>query len=173
MPKKSLERGYPGLALSEEVRKKAEEQGISSVDFAGMIGLSPSYTNSLMGGSRPWDGTDRATKLKIAKFLGVPLINVLMLAGIVEPSDFMCDDSIDALLDSAYIAIKSDKTWGGLCPSKEEWASLPSATRILIAILYERATEKEILKKARMIEIVKPQPAARKTRATQQKTPGK
>lgn len=150
-----------GLALSEEIRKKMDATGVGAIEFASLIGLSPSYTSSLMSGSRPWDGTDRDTKIKIAKFLGLPLISVLMLAGIVEPKDFVFDDSIDASLDNAYGGLKAHPVWGAFC-TRREWDPLPLNTKILIALLYESATGVQIVEKARMIQVVE---RARKAKA--------
>lgn len=155
-----------GLALSEEIKKKMSATGTGPVEVAALFGLSSSYTASLLSLSRPWDGTTRDTKKKIAKFLGVPLISVLMLGGIVEPDDFIYEDTIEDSLNNAFSAIKSHPTWGTFCKTKTEWNSLPLNTRILIALLYEKTMEVEIIQKARMIKIVKPgakQP--RKTRA--------
>lgn len=159
-----------GLALSEELRKKIDATGMGATEFATMIGMSPSYTSSLLNGSRPWDGTDRKTKEKVAKFLGIPLISVLMLAGIIEPKDFVFDDSIDTSLDNAYGGLKTHPVWGAFC-RKEEWNSLPMNTKILVALLYEAATGNEIIKKSRMIQVVEKAKATRKPRGAKPVAP--
>lgn len=133
-----------------------EALGVGPTEFANVIGLSPSYTNSLMNGSRSWEGTDRATKRLIAGFLGVPYISVLMLAEIVEPADFMYDDSIEETLDNAFRSIKSHKIWGSFCQTKTEWDQLPTSAKMLIALLFEKAAEIEIIGKVKMIEVVTP-----------------
>lgn len=153
-PKKTKGVNVRGLALSEEIRKQMSATGTGPVEVSAIFGLSPSYTNSLLSANRPWDGTDRETKKKIAKFLGVPLISVLMLGGILEPEDFVYDDSIEDSLNNAYGALKSHPTWGSFCKTKAEWNALPLDTRILIALLYEKTMEVEIIKKARMIRVV-------------------
>lgn len=157
-----------GLALSEELRKKMDASGMGAIEFAALIDLSPSYTSSLMNGSRSWDGTDRETKEKVAKFLGIPLISVLMLAGIVEPKDFVFDDSIAASLDNAYGGLKSHPVWGAFCV-REEWDRLPLNTKILISLLYEKATGTEIIQKARMIQVVEQAKKTRKPRVAKPK----
>lgn len=154
MPARRQTANFRGLALCEEIRRKMDETGVGALEFARLIGLSPSHTNSLMSGGRPWDGTDRVTKEKIAKFLGLPLINVLMLAGIVEPRDFMSDDTLDTSLDNAYSAIKSHPVWGAFCTTKGDWHALPTNARILMALLYEKAMEIEVLQKAQLIKVV-------------------
>lgn len=163
-PRKTKVTNVRGLALSEEIRKKMSATGTGPVEISAIFGLSPSYTNSLLNASRPWDGTDRETKKRIAKFLGVPLISVLMLGGILEPADFVYDDSIDDSLDNAYGALTSHPTWGSFCKTKAEWDALPLDARILIALLYEKTMEVEIIKKARMIKIV--EAGAKKPRKT-------
>lgn len=145
-----------GLALSEEIKKKMTTTGTGPVEVSALFGHSPSYVNSLLNLNRPWDGTPRDTKKKIAKFLGVPLISVLMLGGIVEPEDFIYEDTIEDSLNNAFSAIKSHPTWGSFCKTKTEWNSLPLNARILIALLYEKTMEVEIIQKARMIKIVEP-----------------
>lgn len=142
-----------GAALGAAIRKKLEEKEMIVGDFASSIGLSSSYTTSLLSSDRPWDGTDREVKLKIAKFLEVPLINVLMLAEIVEPTDFLIDDRIEPMLDRAFHAIKGDQMFGTFCNNLAEWHRLPHNIRILIALLYEKVNTVELLEKAKMIKV--------------------
>lgn len=151
-----------GRMLSDAIRDKMDERGMSAADFATAIGLSQSYTNSLLNSGRDWDGTPLEVREKIASFLGIPMISALMLAEIVEPRHFVYDDSIDASLQNLFGAIRAHPVWGGFCRSKERWDAMALDHKILIALLYERAMEVEILKKARLIQ-AQLKPATKRT----------
>lgn len=139
--------------LSRDISRKLRQLGMTNRDFADVIGHSLSNATSLINGNRPWTGADIETTKKVARFLGVPRATVLMLAGIIQPEDFMVSDSLDDSLDQAYTQIRNDHIYGGFVTEVEEWRAMPSKVRILISLLYERAQNVELLKKAQMIEV--------------------
>ena len=145
-----------GIALSNEIRRKMKASGISVADLAPKLGCSYSYLTTLLSGARPWDGVKRDVRKQVAEFLDIPVISMLMLAEMVEPSDFFVVDSVEDTLDRAFDSIKSNKTWGCYCTSRDEWNALSVNIRILMALLFEKATESEIIEKVRMIQVVRP-----------------
>lgn len=149
-----------GLALSEAIREKMRESGTHSRDFAELIGLSPTYVNTLMSGKQGWSGTGRIVKKKVANFLGLPYINVLMLAGEVEPCDFLFEDSLEKQLDGVYAMLRKDQVWGQFLKQKAEWDSLPKRFQIVVALMYEQITSTSILEKAQMIKVVQKRKSA-------------
>lgn len=139
-------------ALSMAIRRRATKTGTKIAELALMIGLSPSYFTSMLGPRGNWSALNRHHYDVIASFLGIPYINVLMLAGVVVSDDFFMPSDLDSSLEKVYSAMTEDPAWCGLAPTKDEWSAESTKMKILIALMYEKLTEKTLMQKAGMID---------------------
>ncbi len=122
--------------MIQAIREKAKEQGLNSGQTAARFQLSPSHWQALCGGSRLVQGL-RQDRLKLmARFLGRPYIEVLSLAELVEPGDFVVHQTIEDRLNAIYLIMKTDSLWNPLLPNEEVWDSADRQVKLLLARMY-------------------------------------
>lgn len=144
---------HKGRALSEKIKEKLFSEGVKNNDFAAQLSISPSYLTTLLAVKANWTPLGREQFSIIADFLGIPYIQVMMLAEIVTPGDFFMEDGLRKSLNAMYTAMSNDPVWCGMCPEKDEWETLSDRVKILIALLYESDTKRIFLEKSGMLKV--------------------
>lgn len=149
--------GIRGGALFTAIQQRAEALGLERHEIADALGITYPYLLALSAGKRPVSGLSEDKFRRIAQFLERPLIEVLMLAEVLYPEDFIQYTSAETLereLEVAISSMRANPQWGMLAPSPEEWQGLSLASRIGIVLLWERVQGQELLRKARLIRVV-------------------
>lgn len=147
-----------GGALIRALLKRAEELGLDKRQLAKAISITYPYLIALCNGNRSVQGIQHEKLRRIAEFLNLTFVQVLMLAEIVKPEDFARDqgDDLERTLDQAIRGMRADTTWGRVAPSEDEWEDLSINAKIGLVMMWERVSNQDLIEKAKMIIVVKP-----------------
>jgi transcriptional regulator with XRE-family HTH domain len=161
MNEKNSDHETPWIAGRELIRaliKRARELGMDKYELADAIGITYPYLIALSNGSRPIPGISHDKLRRMASFLGLTFVQVLMLAEIVKPEDFVVDqeERLDLSLERAIENMRMDEEWGRIAPSKSEWSNLSRSTRLGIAMMWERVSQQDLIEKAKMLIVDPP-----------------
>lgn len=155
---------HQGAALIRALIQKAEQLGMDKYQLATAIDITYPYLCALTNGTRPIEGVKHKKLRKIASFLGLTFVQVLMLAEIIHPQDFLKDqgEELEMSMRKAIDNMRAHHEWGGVAPLPEEWALLSPKTRVGIALLWQQVAGQSLLNQAQMVVLDKV-----KTEATQ------
>ncbi len=147
----SINKPVSGIALINALKNRAYEDGITVARLLKIIGISRSYWNCLGYGQRYVPALSRKVLQTCADYLAIPYINVLLLAEVITPEDFMRGTNADFRSDliRAMAFISSDPTLSGFA---NDWQRLDNEALLLIVQLYERATGTNLL--ARSMDVM-------------------
>lgn len=147
-----------GGALIRALLQKAEELNLDRYALAEAIQITYPYLNALANGGRPVTGISLEKLRRIADFLDMTFVQVLMLAEIIKPEDFTHENNhdLERTLDRAFENMRSDVEWGRVAPSQKEWEGLSLNTKIGIAMMWERVSEQDLIAKAAMVMVDPP-----------------
>jgi len=156
-----------GGALIRALLQRAEELNLDKYGLAEAIEITYPYLNALSNGGRPVTGISHDKLRRIADFLNMTFVQVLMLAEIVKPEDFARDQEVDLerTLDRAIENMRSDAEWGRVAPSPDEWEGLSLNTRIGIAMMWEQVSQQDLIAKAEMVIVEPPKKEKRSSAA--------
>ena len=155
-----------GTALILAVQEEAKRQSLSVSELAERFELATSYWFSICNGNRSIQALARHRLKLIAKFLARPYIEILSMAELVEPEDFIVPQTIDDQLNLAYIRLQSDSMWSPLVPNEETWDAADRRMKILAIALYERVFNVSMFEKANIIQYQRTEHAASEIEAT-------
>jgi hypothetical protein len=134
-----------GLKLVKAILERADQLKIAPADIAEMLGYTDGYWKVIARGGR-WIGTVGEEKLRtISDFLQIPLLNVYVLAEILQPRDFVHKPSIDKICTEAYERLKQHPTMSAFAPGDEAWAQTPEPTKLLCVYLLSRLMNEELI----------------------------
>ncbi|MEW6772348.1 MAG: helix-turn-helix transcriptional regulator [Bacillota bacterium] len=152
------QRSFIGSALIRAMFERAAVLGLNKYDLSREAGITYQYLAALSNGSRPVTGISHDKLRRIAGFLNMTFVQVLMLAEIVIPGDFARDQGIDLerTLDRAIENMRSDADWGRVAPTPEEWEGLSLNSRIGIAMMWEQVSQQDLIAKAEMVIVEHP-----------------
>lgn len=155
MPSTTADKVVRGASLIQAIQEEAQRQGLAVKEVAERFELAPSYWFSMCNGNRSIQALARHRLKLIAKFLSKPYIEVLSMAELVEPEDFIIPQTIDDQLNLAYLKLRGDSMWSPLVPTEEVWDTADRTMKILTIALYERLFHVSILDKAKITQHVK------------------
>lgn len=135
--KASTPRTVVGQRLIDLLRKALIDRGLPERHMMEVLGVSRSYWHSLANGHRSLQALSKEKLQRLATFLGLPLIQVCVLAGQFTAEDFVVAQGLDEELERVVAALRTDARWLALAPTAEDWAALPVKARMLVAALYE------------------------------------
>lgn len=149
-----------GIALVEAIEAECARQGIEPRDVCVRFELQPSYWAAIIARNRSIQGLARRRLQNVADFLGKALIEVMSLAELVEPADFVVRTSLGEQLNAAFLKFRGDPMWAPLAPKPESWDRAPQDLKVAFVFLYERLCGEELLAKAsiRSTVMVEPPP---------------
>jgi hypothetical protein len=149
-----------GAALARALEARAQSLGLSQKAAAHQIGFSEPYYALLLGGQRWFGSVEEASLKRIAEFLDVPIISVLLMAEKVYPQDFFRSTTIESQIDFVFATMSKDKRWTSAMPNHIDWSKTPQSVRLLAALLYQECSGKDLMEKARLLRIEDPSGAA-------------
>lgn len=162
-----------GIALVEAIEDECLRQGFEPRDVGDRFELQPSYWAAILSRNRSIQGLAKKRLQHVADFLGKSLIEVMALAELVEPADFVVRTSVDDQLNAAFLKFRADPMWAPIAPKAENWDRAPRDVKVAFVFLYERLFGEELLTKANIRSTVlidppldpRPEPATTKTTA--------
>lgn len=140
------EQHYPGTPLIEALIEKAEERGLDRYGLAEALGMTYSYLTHILNGKRAITGINISRLREISEFLEITLVQVMMLAEIIQPEDFIMQDqlALKQQLESVYRALIHDPDWRGMTPSRDVWNASDDRMKILLGMIYQRLTQQDL-----------------------------
>lgn len=138
-----------GSRLLSWLIEEANKRRLGMSGLADELDMSRPFLYALRQGRRSVPGLSRERKRRIAEFLGVPMMAVLIAADVVRPSDFeqiAGSDSKNTMqreLDSALAYMRNDSNWNQWLPARID--ELSDDVKRFLVYAYERATGKVLL----------------------------
>lgn len=145
-----------GAALVEAIEAECKTQGIEPRELFSRFEMQPSYWTAILSRNRSIQAVHRTRLEQMANFLGKSMIEVMSLAELVEPGDFVVRATIEDQLNAAYIKFKTDPMWAALAPKPESWDIAPRDVKVAFVLLYERLFGEELLTKSKIHTTVLP-----------------
>ncbi|WP_018949091.1 helix-turn-helix transcriptional regulator [Thioalkalivibrio sp. ALMg11] len=144
-----------GSALTKALLERAEELEMDRYKLADAIGITYSYLTLILNGGRDISKITDEKLRSMGRFLGIPFAQVLMLAEVLRPEDFIVgeEETIDASIRQVYASMSRHPEWRGLAPTDEDWANTPRQVKIVLGMMFQRLTNEEMLEVASMIEV--------------------
>lgn len=137
--------GYRLIAL---IRKTLIERNLPERHIADIMGVTTIYWNSMTNGHRTIKSLGREKLKKVAEFLGIPAVQVRVLAGDIDIEDFFVEKDTEQQLFLSIEKMRLDPQWVSLAPTNEQWDALPMHLKMALATLYERESGRSLMKKA-------------------------
>lgn len=134
-----------GGRLIADLWRKMHENKQSPKNLASELGVTYVYLMALARGEKSVPGIDRRVIEACARYLEVPVSQVYLLADIIRPEDFFIEHSLDQKLAATYRTMRESPIWRGYTPSEATWNGLPLEVRLLVAAMFDRLRQKEIL----------------------------
>ena len=127
-----------GMALINALKRQCLELKTTPDEVADQLGYHPRYMSILMRGQR-WIGSVGHEKLKLlANFLDIPLVTVYVMAGILDPKDFVHHSTLASTLEVGYKNLSQSKVMAAHVPTRDVWEQTPDEVKLLCILLYER-----------------------------------
>ena len=145
-----------GAALARALDARAQSLGLSQKAAAHRVGFSEPYYALLMGGNRWFGAVEDAALKRIAEFLDVPMISVLLMSERVSPDDFFRRTTLESQIDFVFSTMSTDKRWTSAMPRIADWKNTPLSVRLLAALLYQECSGKDLMEKAKLLRVESP-----------------
>lgn len=127
----------PLLRLLESQRRRAS---LTRRELAARLGLSLAYLSQLLSHDRSVETLNMDAFRRGAEFLGLPVIICLVLAGRLNPSDFLRpSDAFDAALAAALATVASSPSGLEAAVTPGQLQALPREVQLLVIRLAEKA----------------------------------
>jgi hypothetical protein len=123
--------------LLKHIYNKMAEHDQSIKGFAEAINISYPHATALMSGDRWWAGTDREVIERLAKYLGVSVLQVYYWAGFLQPTDHYFEETMETVSNQSYMRAKASPYMGQIMCSPESWANLPMDAKAMFVIMIE------------------------------------
>lgn len=138
----------PGYKLVSLIMHTMMERRTTMQELADAVGMSQSSLSFLKTGRRLASGLEKSSIEGLARWLGLPVLSVMMLAEQVSPSDFYTEKSIlSGEIARAVKYILDDPEWGSFAP-REIIDSSNIDLQLYIIWCYEQATKKTLVSRA-------------------------
>ena len=161
-----------GIAFLRAVVARGRKDGLGQDALAAWLGLSPEYFAGLLSGEHPTNEISHADFRRISKALGVNVLQLMLLAEIVEPTDLIQDSgpALAVSLENIMECMRNDTYWSPMSPTADEFAGLRLETRLGIALLYEREKNRQLVSRAKLYGIKRFPPGMTTSAALKTKT---
>lgn len=135
---KSQNQENPLIALLWQKMLSDEE---TPRELSAHLDISYVYLMALARGERPIDKADRKVFVSASRYLDIPTAQAYLLAGALQPSDFMVENSFTSKIEHVFERMKSDPEWCGFVPDDKTMKRIPNNVKILVGLLYERVAK--------------------------------
>lgn len=159
-----------GSYLIDAIAHEALNQGVDINDLYERFGFQETYWKAIINGNRSISNAAQARLELIAEFLNRPLIQVLNLAEVLGPHHFFAPGTIDDDLNLVFKTMLEDRRWSTYVMPPERWDALDRDAKILITLLYQEATNRNLKAQFAIAEITREParpPAKAKAKASQ------
>ena len=138
-----VEAERPGSVLLKLIYEEGFKRGLQISDIAAEIGVSYGYMAQLRNGLRSIPNISDEILQKIANFLQVPRLTLLLAAEKIKLADFYEPTTLAHQIEVALKAMELDSQWVGFIPASIMEAD--TKLKLLIIRLYEKASGKLLI----------------------------
>ncbi|MNR71721.1 hypothetical protein D3C71_23990 [compost metagenome] len=133
-----------GAYLISALHRRADELGQTLNEMCRHLGVTYGYINQMRNGLRSTKAISEDFSYNCARYLGVPRMTVLVLAGVVSMEDLYARVNLwQAEVPRAMAYLCEDMEWGPLVTQEIREGS--PQTQYLVLRLYEDATGRKLL----------------------------
>ena len=122
--------------IFSELDRRAADENLDGQAVADRLGYTVSYIAKLRKGTARLEASPGFLRA-VADFLGVPPLEVFLLAGFVDAADFGPPASFAQYLDIHYAAMVKDPLVASMMPNIRDWGLTPLAGKLCIVGLYQ------------------------------------
>lgn len=152
--RRKVTRVSDGRMLFEAYARKCAEKGVLISNSAVQIGLSDGYIRSLARSARRVDALTMEVFRAFAEFLELPLVQVLLMSGVVDSTDFIFEVDVDKEFDYFLTRLREDAEIGPLMGDTEQLKALDKRLKVSLMMVFERAFKVRLLEKVKPVEEV-------------------
>lgn len=131
----------PGAALIARLWEEMSRRGHTTKQLAETLGITYIYLMALARGEKPIYQLGRDVLVRAAEYLNAPVAQTYLLAGVLNPEDFVLTPTLEDRMARVRDAMAHDTMWSGMELSDEVWNETPQEARLLICMLYEQAAK--------------------------------
>lgn len=149
----AAKKDVPGALLINAIYREMSKRSLTQKDTASLLGISKAYLTALLSGTRPLDGLNNEKVKALARFIGVPAMQVRVMAETYAVEDFFSETSLGAELDRMHERMLADNIWCTHAPHELAWKQMPLEQKRLVGLLYEKVRHEDFLTKASPLRI--------------------
>lgn len=131
--------------LMSTLAARATDRGESPMDLSAHLGIGYVYLMQLLSGKRDTAALSRKVLIACAQYLDIPVAEAYLLAGAIEPTDFVHDGKFQDVKGESFDTMASHPFWGGFMPTRAEWNAMPDRCKLLVMFAFEQATEIKLI----------------------------
>jgi len=135
-----LDRPEPRLLVA--LRRQASRNGHSQVELAQHLGVTSGYLMQLRSGTRDVSRISLDFARACASYLDTSTLNVLLLSGSIDVSDFSAPGNPERRIRKGLQALLEDPAYAGFI-DEPLLRALPADAQQLLVSLYEEATQQD------------------------------
>lgn len=141
----SIDATHPGYKLIWKIHEKCINENIPSKELAEIIGVSQTTISYIFTGRKDVRELDKQIYTKLAFWLEMPVLSVMMLAELIVPEDFYTSEkqNLTRAIDRAITLILADPEWGAFAP--KEILGSNNEIKMYIIWCYEQATNTRLI----------------------------
>ncbi len=106
-------------------------------NFCDESGILIGVMTAILNGNRWVAKCNRTTVEKLAKTLGISVLQIYILSGFIKTEDVIFNADIDETVNAIYRKMVKDKSTSFKAPSEEVWNSWPTSAKLTVCMLYE------------------------------------
>lgn len=130
--------------LTQVVLQGLENKTLSRGALSQAMGVTQSYLNNLLHGSRPWGGLKPAAMRALAEAIGRPPMWVMVRSGRVDLADFFVAPA-QTTVANTYEAWMTHPALAGFVPTRAAWDAMPEELRQSFVLIFEAAANAQRL----------------------------
>ncbi len=146
-----------GSALMARLWEKMLKDDISPSILADKhLDMAYSYLMMLARGTAAINQLKVKQYLKMSEYLGIPLMQVMLLAEAITPEDFFYNADLEERVQLVYEKMCKDPVYMGFAPNLHDWDSLSLNLKLSFCVMYENCCQTKILNVADLIKVEEP-----------------
>lgn len=134
---------------------EAQKRNDSLKELAAHLGIGYPYLAKLCKGDSDTAKIGRPVLVAAAKYLDVPIAEVYLWAGVLQPTDFVHEGEFKAISGDPFDVISRHPQWGGFMPARKEWDAMSPRARQMVVLAFERASGANLMGKTMVPEMFK------------------
>jgi hypothetical protein len=136
--------------LIVQVKTMMARHNIDARRLSEILGLSYSHVVGILAGDRWLGGGDKSNVEKFAKFLGVPVLTILVWCNYITAQDCVVSHGVKESLALALRKLELDPSANVLVPSADDWNETPESVQLAFVMMYELYAKRTLLEHAHM-----------------------